>query len=162
MKLHPWLVWAGLSMTATAWANDAKVAAANYLATGQSVIEHIQQDVVDLAQVELGINDMLEQTKAVLPAYAAQHQQCAQQLARLLELFPELEVWTAREIRQNIERGTVLPPAEGCYPGRDIVAHPAIVRRVLRDQGVRPELKPRLVAELDEAIEHMSAIAQDL
>ena len=75
----------------------------------------------------------------------------------MIELYPQIDTWTATEIRRNIETGASLPSARGCYAGRDVIAHPAITRAIARG-GVTADNQARLRAEMAEAIEHMTEI----
>lgn len=132
-----------------------------YLITARAVVSELSTNNVSPDFVMESIDSLLEDAKPVLLAFAAKHTQCVAQLNRLIELYPEINVWTPLQIRENIEGAAALPRGRGCYPARDTVAHPAIVRALAR-AGIAPEIQPRLIAEMNEAIGHMEEIRLDL
>jgi hypothetical protein len=121
-----------------------------FLDGAQTVITELELDAPNAETIVTIITAILNHAKPVALAYSSQHQQCAEQLERMIELYPEIDAWRAQQIRRDIERGAALPQAEGCYPARDIVAHPAIVRAVSRS-GIPPAQKPRLIRKMNEA-----------
>ena len=79
----------------------------------------------------------------------------------MLDVYLGINVWNAKESRKYIEAGTALPQAKGCYPARDIVAHPAIVTALARvpiDLGLRR----KMIAEMNEATAPMEKILEDI
>lgn len=129
-----------------------------YLENGRAVLNQLAREHPDAAKIEVDISVMIELTKPVLEAYAGLKPQCQQQLEKVLELLPEIDTWEPQEIRRQIEAAQGLPPAQGCYAARDIVAHPAIVRAIVRRGGSGPTQQMRLAREMDEAMEHMEEI----
>jgi hypothetical protein len=141
---------------------DAPTAAIDrYLAHAEAIVDSLRQGNPDSAAIDASITTMLDEAQPVVTAYGELHTQCVQQLNQLLELYPQIETWTAQEIRRNIEAGQALPAAEGCYPARDVVAHPAIVRTFAR-AGIDATQHTRLLREMNEAVEHMEEIAAEL
>jgi hypothetical protein len=138
---------------------DAKAAAQSYLTHGQAIVDTVSSDTPDYPGALIQIDQMLEDAKPVAQAFASLHSQCADQVAKMIELYPQINTWTAIEIRRNIEAGDALPPADGCYAVRDIVAHPAITRALIRAGNPQPQ---RLLREMAEGIEHMQEIAGEL
>jgi hypothetical protein len=132
-----------------------------FLDGAQTVITELELEAPNADTVVTIITAILNHAKPVVSAYSEQHLQCTDQLRRMVELYPEIETWSSQQIRRDIEGGAALPQAQGCYPARDIVAHPAIVRAVSRN-GIPPAQKPRLIREMNEAIEHMEQISADL
>jgi len=132
-----------------------------FLRDGRAVVAELEKPTPNLDGIVVTISAMLESAKPVVVAYGEKHSQCAEQLAKMLELYPQIDTWTAQEIRRGIEAANALPAAEGCYPARDIVAHPAIVRALIR-AGLQPEQTPRLIREMNEALEHMQEISNEL
>lgn len=128
-----------------------------YLEKGRLVLNQLALGNPDSAIIDDEITAMLELTKPVLQAYGEVRPQCQEQLAVVSELLPEINTWEPLEIRRRIEAAQGLPQAQGCYPARDVVAHPAIVRAMVR-RGIEPAQQVRLVREMDEAIEHMEEI----
>lgn len=128
-----------------------------YLETGRDVLNELARGAPDSAKIEADISAMIDLTKPVLAAYSELKPQCQQQLDKVIELLPEIELWSPQEIRHQIEAAQGLPQAQGCYAARDIVAHPAIVRAFVR-QGFDSSQQVRLAHEMDEAIEHMEEI----
>jgi hypothetical protein len=150
-----------ISNSALAFENPvAKKLAEDFLVRAAFVQEEIQKPTASPELIQSEITEMLENARYILPAWSEIHTQCTAQLAKVIELYPQIAVWTPQEIRQNIEGAIALPPAEGCYPGRDVVAHPAIVRALVAG-GVVPEQRGRLLREMGEAIEHMEEIAAE-
>lgn len=131
-----------------------------YLASGQDIVTLLGTANPSSTAVVSTIDNMLEEAKPVLTFYSQKHTQCAAQVSKILELYPQIATWTAAEIRTKIEGAAALPPAEGCYPGRDVIAHPAIVRALARP-GIAPDQKARLIREMKEAIKHMEEIGQE-
>jgi|GEM_PF-1658281 len=157
------LVFTVFSVSNIAWALEnptAKKHAEEFLARAALFQEEIQKATPSSELIQNEITEMLESARQILPAWAEVHTQCAAQLAKVVELYPQIDVWTPQEIRRNIEGAIALPPAEGCYPGRDVVAHPAIVRALVRSGSIG-EQRSRLAREMDEAIEHMEEIAAE-
>jgi hypothetical protein len=138
---------------------DAKAAAQSYLQGGQGIVDTLNSAAPDYAAVLTGIDQMLENAKPVARAFAVLHPQCADQIAALIDLYPQINTWTALQIRNQIEIGDALPAADGCYAARDIVAHPAITRALIRAGNPQPR---RLLREMNEGIEHMQEIAGEL
>lgn len=132
-----------------------------YLAAAHAIVADLGHDAPNAQSIAASITDMLNDAKPVVTAYADRHTQCTAQLQRVLALYPEIDSWTGPQIRRDIEGGAALPPAEGCYPARDIIAHPAIVRAFAR-LGIQPEQRARLIREMNEAIEHMDDISIEL
>ncbi len=128
-----------------------------YLGKARGVLNQLALGSPDRNLIDGEITAMLDLAKPVLKAYVGIRPQCQLQLERVLELMPELETWGPQEIRKQIEAAQGLPQAEGCYPARDIIAHPAIVRALVR-QGIDPSRQARLAREMDEAVEHMEEI----
>lgn len=133
----------------------------HFLQDAHGVVAELQLDNPNAESIVTVITEMLEDAKLVVAAFGEKHTQCAAQLARIIELYPEIDVWPAQQIRRDIEGGRALPAAEGCYPARDVVAHPAIVRAFARI-GISSSQRVRLVNEMNEAIEHMEEILADL
>lgn len=133
----------------------------SYLDRARGVVTELAQPTPSDTAIVESIDVMLNLAREVLQAYGVAHPQCATQLARVLELYPEIEAWTAQEIRMNIEVGRALPQGSGCYPARDIIAHPSIVRALARS-GISATPAARLTAEMNEAIEHMEEIRDEL
>lgn len=128
-----------------------------YIEKANAVVEALNTDGPDAEAIVLKITDLLEDAKTAITHWGTLHTQCVEQLAKVIELYPEIDTWTPQEIRRNIETGASLPQARGCYAGRDVVAHPAIVRAIART-GITAENQARLRAEMAEAIEHMTEI----
>jgi hypothetical protein len=128
-----------------------------YLGKARGVLNQLALGNPNRDIINEEITAMIDLAKPVLRAYAGVRPQCQQQLERVIELLPEVETWSPQEIRKQIEAAQGLPQAEGCYPARDIIAHPAIVRAIVR-QGIDPSRQGRLAREMDEAIEHMEEI----
>lgn len=149
------------AMSTPAAANSAREAAENYLNGARAVVTELNQEQPRGEWIASKITEILDYAKPVTQAFANMHSQCKEQLDQLLLLYPTIESWSALEIRRNIEAGLALPAAEGCYPARDIIAHPAIVRSIAIN-GIQESQKTRLIREMDEAIEHMEEIATDL
>lgn len=141
--------------------HDAATGAAAFLAAADTVVAEIAAATPDVAFIDVTITSMLASAQPVISAFGVKYTQCAEQLAKVIALYPDINVWTPQEIRTKIEAGQALPPAQGCYPARDIVAHPAITRALVRP-GFDPALRPRLGREMNEAIEHMAGIVADL
>jgi hypothetical protein len=140
--------------------NDAaKAAAQSYLQEGQAIVDNFNSAAPDYSAALTGLDQMLENAKPVAQAFATLHPQCADQIAAMLDLYPQINTWSAVEIRRQIEAGDGLPPADGCYAARDIVAHPAITRALIRAGSPKPS---RLVREMGEGIEHMQEIQGEL
>lgn len=133
----------------------------NYLNLGQQVIAELNQRTPNADTIIENITQMLEEAKPAVAAFANKNTQCKEQLTHMLNLYPEIDRWSAQEIRRNIEAARSLPQAEGCYAARDIVAHPAIVRAIART-NLSSVPSHRLIHEIDEAIEHMQEIASSL
>ncbi len=143
----------------TAQASTASLEAAmdSYLNGANSIVVDLQQPDSNPEWVVSTITQMLDEARPVVTTFGQKYLQCEQQLAAMLDLYPQIDTWTPLQIRQNIERGTALPSASGCYAARDIIAHPAIVRAIARE-GIAEASKRRLLQEMDEAIEHMEAL----
>jgi hypothetical protein len=153
---------AGLTVTSSlARAEVPSAAIESYLRGAQSVVAELRQEQPNAEMIATAITAILEDAKAISSAYAAKHTQCAEQIAEMINLYPAIDSWQAQQIRRDIEAATALPSAEGCYPARDIVAHPAIVRAIAR-QGIQAAQRSRLAHEMAEAIEHAEEIAADL
>ena len=150
-----------LTVSATAFGGVPEEEIAAYLQSARAIVASLEANRPDSVEIAVSITAMLENAKPVLVAFSEKHTQCATQLSRVVELYDQIDSWTAQEIRRNIEGGGVLPPAEGCYPARDVVAHPAIVRALAR-LGIQPAQHSRLIREMSEAIEHMEGISVDL
>ena len=147
------LLFAPLSL-----AGEAPTAEADqYLETANAVVASLNTDGPNAEEIVSSITDMLELAKPVITHWGVLHSQCAEQLAKVIELYPQIDTWTPAEIRRNIETGASLPSARGCYAGRDVIAHPAITRAIARD-GITADNQARLRAEMAEAIEHMTNI----
>lgn len=142
-------------------AADSQIEFERYLKNGQTVLSELKLENPNTDFIDSLITAMLEDAKPVLRAYGEKHAQCAEQLAKLIELFPEINTWSAQKIRSDIEAAAALPQAEGCYPARDIIAHPAIARAMAR-QGIPTGKGIRLIREMNEAIEHMQEIQTEL
>ncbi|MCX6125741.1 MAG: hypothetical protein NTV34_13495 [Proteobacteria bacterium] len=132
-----------------------------FLQKAAAVSSELHQENPNENAIIESITAMLEDAIPVIHAFAAMNPQCAEQLNRVIQLYPEISGWTAREIRLNIEAAQALPAAEGCYPARDIVAHPAIVRAMSRAE-ITAAVAAKQSRELAEAIEHMTAIRDTL
>ncbi|MGE0174180.1 MAG: hypothetical protein AB7T49_15390 [Oligoflexales bacterium] len=133
-----------------------------FIAKGNSVLEQLDQESPSSDTIVTTINEMLESAKPVLVAYGEKNPECKAQLDKVIELYPEIDTWTAKEIKKNIEGGKVLPEGpKTCYPPRDIIAHPAIVRATVRD-GLENAKIQKLKKEMEEAIEHAEEIASEL
>ncbi len=132
-----------------------------YLANAQAIVDQLQSDGPDSTLVADAVTEMLELAKPVLIAFGERHTQCIAQLAKVVELYPEIDQWSAPDIRRNIEAAGSLPRASGCYPARDVIAHPAIVRAFAR-LGLQTSDRQGLLAEINEGIEHMQEIQQQL
>ena len=141
--------------------STARESADAFLQKATEVSSELQRDNPNESAIIDNITAMLEDAIPVIHAFAAMNPQCAEQLNRVIELYPNINSWTAREIRLNIEAAQALPAAEGCYPARDIVAHPAIVR-VLSRAEITSAVSVKLSRELAEAIEHMTEIRDTL
>lgn len=151
-----------LLLTPTAFADQTPQEAARaYLESAHTVLDEVQKTAADANLVIAEIDALLENAKPVITAWAGTHTQCAEQVAKVIELYPEINVWTPTEIRQKIEGGQALPAAEGCYAGRDVVAHPAITRALVRT-GITAQSVTRLTREMNEAVEHMEEIATEI
>ncbi len=158
------LTLAGLLTSQKLFAADAPLAESirSYLVLAESVLSQLEAEGGgDAPLIVNTIDALLDEAKPVVLAYGAKYTQCSEQLTALVNLYPSLAQWSAQEIRQNVEVGKALPSAKGCYPARDIVAHPAIVR-VLAREGLDPEKSKELIEEMREAVEHMEEIGQDL
>ena len=130
---------------------------ASYLANSQTIVDQIKSTSFDSQVIVSSIDSMLNEVSPVLQAYSAVFPLCKEQLDKVIELLPQIETWTAQEIRTNIEAGKALPATNGnCYPARDVVAHPAIVRALVKTGGASAT---RLLREINEAIEHMTDIS---
>ena len=129
----------------------------HYLEKGRTVLNQLALGSPDTVLIQDEITLMLELTKPVLTAYGQVRPQCQEQLAMISDLLPEINSWEPLEIRRRIEAAQGLPQAQGCYPARDVVAHPAIVRAIVR-RGIDPSQQVRLVREMNEAVEHMEEI----
>ena len=68
---------------------------------------------------------LLEFAKPVVTEFGSLHSQCAAQIQKVIELYPEIAVWSPEQIRRDIE---------GAQAG------PRPRRRVLADAGQRQEL----------------------
>lgn len=139
---------------------DAPQTIESYLQRAHLVVDELTLEQPNASAIVSNIDAMLEDAKPVVIAFGVKHGQCANQMDRVIELYPEIANWTAQEIRRNIEGAGMLPPAEGCYAARDIVAHPAIVRALSRS-GIQSNQRQRLTNEMKEAIEHMEEIAAE-
>lgn len=137
---------------------DSSSPVAMYLELAHTVVASIEAGNEPAAKNVSRIDELLEHAKPIVDLYARNHPACHDQLKRMVELYPEIAKWTPKEIRENIERAKALPEAVGCYPARDIVAHPAIVRALLQSTTVTST--SRLVAEMNEAIEHAEEIGK--
>lgn len=135
--------------------------AAKYLADAQAIVETLNTTTPDVQLIDANVTAMIDQIDPVIAAFSQMNSQCTEQLTQMLALRPEVNVWTAQEIRRNIEAGASLPKAEGCYAARDVVAHPAIVRALAR-AGIQDGQQTRLLREISEAIEHMEEIQATL
>lgn len=144
-----------------ALAGTPKQAAADYLEKARTVAAALDEVTPDATLIADTITALLEDAKPVVAEYGVLHAQCAEQLAALIALYPDIDTWSPSRIRRDVEVGQALPQAQGCYPARDVVAHPAIVRAYARS-GITPDLRARVKRELDEAIEHMEEIAAEL
>lgn len=133
----------------------------HFLEGARAVVTELGLEAPNAESIVSTITGILADAKPVATAYGQKHAQCAEQLARLIELFPDIDTWSAQQIRRDIEAGAALPQAEGCYPARDIVAHPSIVRALAR-LGIQPSQRARLTREMNEAIEHMAEISEEL
>ena len=161
MSSHNTIVPILTSLFATAALAEPPTAAVEaYMAGSQVIVAELNKSEPNVGTITTTITAMLEHAKPVVFAFGEKHTQCAEQLARMIELYPQIEIWSAAEIRRNIEAGSQLPRAEGCYAARDVVAHPAIVRAITR-AGVLGQ-QARLLREMNEAIEHMQEISTDL
>lgn len=149
------------SIANNAFAGDARDAADAFLTRADQVLAELQKADPSEQFVTSTIDAMLDDAAPVVTSYGELHTQCAAQLAKVIELYPQINLWTAQEIRRNIEGAQALPQADGCYPARDIVAHPAIVR-VLSRTEITAASAPRLVREMNEAVEHMEEIRATL
>lgn len=146
-----------LLLSPLALAEAPKAEADQYLEKAQAVVADLTTDGPNADEIVQTITDMLELAKPVITHWGTLHSQCAAQLAKVIELYPEIDAWTPQEIRRNIETGASLPQARGCYAGRDVIAHPAITRALARE-GITADIQARLRAEMAEAIEHMTEI----
>ena len=132
-----------------------------YLASGRAVVTLLGTDNPSSATVVSTIDGMLASAKPVITFYGQKHPQCADQMNAIIELFPKIATWSAAEIRSNIESAAALPQAVGCYAGRDVIAHPSIVRSLARP-GIAANQKARLIREMNEGIEHMEEIGREV
>lgn len=131
-----------------------------YLASGRGIVTLLGTENPSSATIVSTVDGMLENAKPVLVQYGKKHPQCAAQVAKIIEFYPQIATWTAAEIRSNIEGAAALPPAEGCYAGRDVIAHPSIVRALARP-GIAANQRARLIREIKEGIEHMEEIGRE-
>lgn len=131
-----------------------------YLEKANAVVEALNTDGPDAEVIAETVTALLEDAKPVITHWATLHTQCAEQIAKVIELYPEIDAWTPQEIRRNIETGASLPQARGCYAGRDVIAHPAITRAIARS-GITAENQVQLRREMAEAIEHMTEIKNE-
>ena len=132
-----------------------------YLAAADDVGASLRSTNPDESLIVSKIDTMLTEAIPVLQAFSTVHIQCAEQLNKVIELYPEIATWSALQIRNNIEGAAALPRARGCYPARDVVAHPAIVRANARSAIALPQ-REGLLAELNEAVEHMTQLKVEL
>lgn len=144
-----------------ALADNARSSADAFLQNSDFVLAELGNANPSEENISAYIDEMLHHAIPVIRAYSEQHPQCETQLNKVIELYPEINVWTPQEIRRNIEGAQALPAAEGCYPARDIVAHPAIVRALSRTE-ITEALNFRITRELQEAVEHMEEIKAGL
>ena len=152
-----WMIGVGL-WTHTALAQEVPLESIErYLESGRTVLNQLALGNPDSLLIEDEISKMLELTKPVLAAYGEVRPSCKEQLTVISDLLPEINTWEPLEIRRRIEAAQGLPQAQGCYPARDVVAHPAIVRAIVR-RGIDPSQQVRLAREMGEAIEHMEEI----
>jgi hypothetical protein len=158
-KLAVSLLALGLNLISSASyaQSDVFQAVDDYLSNGRLVLNELARGKPEANAIEQGIDNMLQLAIPVIGAFASVKPQCQKQLDRMIELFPEIDQWSAQDIRLKIEAAQGLPAAEGCYAARDVVAHPAIVRALVR-KGFSPDQQLRLVREMDEAMEHMEEL----
>ena len=130
-----------------------------YLDFGEKIENELAKPIPSREQLIRDLDLMLEQSIPVVQAFAGFREVCTAQLNQLLLILPEIRAWSSEDIRINIEIGKALPKATGCYPARDIIAHPAIVRAFLLNTITRID-KKQLLDEMVEAIEHMQEIGE--
>ncbi|MBC7765763.1 MAG: hypothetical protein H7Y41_04680, partial [Hyphomonadaceae bacterium] len=97
------LTFAAAAISSIARADAPTQEIGDFLAKGQAIVVSLEDGSADSAVIVSEIDAMLELAKPVVTAYGEVHTQCAAQLARVIELYPEIAVWTPQEIRQNIE-----------------------------------------------------------
>jgi predicted outer membrane protein len=157
-----WVASFSLFASASAFAETPKEAIENFIAKGQSVMEELDQEAPSAEAIETSINEMLESAKPVLVAYSEKNAGCKEQLDKIIELYPEIDTMTPKEIKKNIEGGAALPEGgDECYAARDIIAHPAIVRATVR-LGMENAKVAKLKKEMEEALEHAEEIGAEL
>jgi hypothetical protein len=133
----------------------------SYLDDTRAVIDEINLDVPNAQKIVSTIGQMLDLIPSINAKFTTLHPECKTQLDALNGLLPQVDVWSAVEIRRNVEAGVALPAGgQSCYPARDLVAHPAIVRALTRVQDPQT-IRARLLREINEALEHGEEIAAE-
>lgn len=155
------MILGALTFSKATLASEASSSATMFLDHALMVSEELHKGNPDETTIVNLVTSMLTEAVPVIKAYIVLQPQCSDQLLKVINLYPSIEQWSAQEIRLNIEAAQALPAGENCYPARDIVAHPAIVRALSRTELTSATAK-RLTYEIEEAIEHMKEIADTL
>ena len=126
----------------------------SYLLHTHAVIDEINSQAPAAQVIAQHVGEMMALIPTIHGEYSVRHPGCKAQLVALDGFLPQLANMSAVDIRRNIEAGTALPPGSAdCYPARDIVAHPAIVRSLAVGQNPAA-IRTRLLREINEALEH--------